>query len=255
MNIGIISLFPKMFYSVFCYGIINRALRNGVLSIQYWNPRDFISGKYRKVDDRPYGGGPGMLMLYKPLKQAINAAKDKLGFGVKVIYLSPQGKRLNYQMIRKFVSDNLKLILICGRYEGIDERLIFSEVDEELSIGDYILTGGELAAMVFIDVIVRLLPGVLGNNNSILSDSFINNILNYPQYTRPKLVDGIEVPSVLLSGNHTRIHEWRLKQSLGRTWLRRPDLLNKIRLDNQQRKLLSEFQNEFICNLNIKEDC
>ncbi|MBK4765253.1 MAG: tRNA (guanosine(37)-N1)-methyltransferase TrmD [Pantoea sp. Brub] len=243
MWIGIISLFPEMFNIINKYGIISRGISKGLLNIKIWNPRDFTSNKYKNVDDRPYGGGSGMLLMFQPLKDAIFAAKAELGNETKVIYLSPQGHKLDQQGILKLVQYT-KIILVCGRYKGIDERIIETEIDEEWSIGDYIVSGGELPAMVIIDSISRHIPGVLGHKNSIKEDSFFNGLLDCPQYTRPNFLEGKSVPQVLLSGKHFDIQQWRLKQSLGRTWLRRPDLLNKIILSETQLKLLIEFQKE-----------
>ncbi|CUR53510.1 tRNA (guanine-N(1)-)-methyltransferase [Serratia symbiotica] len=244
MFIGIISLFPKMFRTITKYGIISRAIKNSLLHIQYWNPRDFTYDKHHTVDDRPYGGGPGMLIMAKPLKEAIYAAKNKLGINVKVIYLSPQGNILNQNNIYKLININ-KMILVCGQYEGIDERVIQSEINEEWSIGNYILSCGELPAMIFLDTIARLIPGVLKNKNSSKEDSFSNGLLDYPHYTRPKIVDGMKVPSVLMSGNHKKIRQWRLKQSLGNTWIKKPEFFKKIILTNEQLLLLTEFQTEY----------
>jgi len=241
--IGIISLFPKMFQIITTYGITGRASKNGLLNLQYWNPRKFSFNKYKSIDDRPYGGGSGMLMMGKPLQKAIHAAKDIAGKKVKVIYLSPQGRKLNNQNIKNLATLD-KIILICGRYKGIDERLIKTEIDEELSIGDYVISGGELAAMVLIDSVSRFIPGVLGCKYTINEDSFSNGLLDCPHYTRPKIFSGIEVPSVLLSGHHKKIYRWRLKQSLGRTLKRRPDLLEKLNLSDEQKFLLTEFKYE-----------
>ncbi|AKC60349.1 tRNA (guanosine(37)-N1)-methyltransferase TrmD [Blochmannia endosymbiont of Camponotus (Colobopsis) obliquus] len=247
MQIGIVSLFSQMFHAITNFGVTSRAIKKGILHLEFWNPRDFTTNHHRTIDDRPYGGGPGMLMMMQPLREAIHAAKYKIGSNgeyVNVVYLSPQGCKLDYQGVKE-LSSNLKLILVCGRYEGVDERLIESEVDKELSIGDYILSGGELAAMVLIDAMVRLLPGVLGNQMSSISDSFAYGILDHPNYTRPKILNNMQVPAILLSGHHRKIYQWRLKQALGRTWLRRPDLFKKLKLNKEQKKLLSEFQSEY----------
>lgn len=243
MWIGVISLFPEMFRAITDYGVTGRAIKNGLLSVQYWSPRDFTYDRHRTVDDRPYGGGPGMLMMVQPLREAIHAAKTAAGEGTKVIYLSPQGRRLDQQGVRQ-LADNRKMILVCGRYEGIDERVIKSEIDEEWSIGDYVLSGGELPAMVLIDSVSRFLPGVLGHQASAEEDSFVDGLLDCPHYTRPEMLEGMEVPPVLLSGNHAEIRRWRLKQSLGRTWLRRPELLESLALTDEQMVLLREFQRE-----------
>ncbi|HGJ5876584.1 MAG TPA: tRNA (guanosine(37)-N1)-methyltransferase TrmD [Arsenophonus sp.] len=244
MWIGIISLFPEMFRAITEYGVTGRAVKNGLLNIQCWDPRDYTHDRHRTLDDRPYGGGPGMLMMVQPLRDAIHAAKSEIGEDVKVIYLSPQGRKLNQQGVCELMA-NKKLILVCGRYEGIDERIIESEIDEEWSIGDYVLSGGELPAMVMIDSISRFIPGVLGHHASAEEDSFMTGLLDCPHYTRPEVLEGMEVPSVLLSGNHAEIERWRRKQSLGRTWLRRPELLTSLALTDEQRMLLAEFQQEY----------
>ncbi|WP_159714633.1 tRNA (guanosine(37)-N1)-methyltransferase TrmD [Blochmannia endosymbiont of Camponotus nipponensis] len=246
MWLGVITLFPEMFQAIIRYGIVGRSIRHGILSIKLWNPRVFTYNKHHSVDSRPYGGGPGMLMMVEPLKNAIDQAKNELGDNIKVIYLSPQGKKMDQEYVRKLAYDHKKLILVCGRYQGIDERLIQTEIDEELSIGDYILSGGELAAMVLIDTISRVIPGVLGNPDSKECDSFAKGILECPHYTRPTVFAGIKVPSVLLSGNHSNINRWRQKQALGRTWIKRPDLLNDIQLTHEEQELLDEFKNEYL---------
>lgn len=234
------------------FGISGRAVRQGLLELATWSPRDFAHDKHKTVDDRPYGGGPGMLMMVQPLRDAINAAKDWADTGIegtgiegtaKVIYLSPQGKVFNQQAaVSMAVGTNL--VLLAGRYEGIDERLIQTLIDEEWSIGDYVLSGGELAAMVIVDAITRLLPGALGHEQSAEQDSFTEGLLDCPHYTRPEDFDGMRVPDVLLSGNHAQIRRWRLKQSLGRTWQRRPDLLHAIKLTEEQQALLTEFRRD-----------
>ncbi|MFS1563355.1 MAG: tRNA (guanosine(37)-N1)-methyltransferase TrmD [Candidatus Arsenophonus phytopathogenicus] len=244
MWIGIISLFPEMFRAITEYGVIGRAVKNGLLNIQCWDPRDYTHDRHRTVDDRTYGGGPGMLMMVQPLRDAIHAAKSEIGEDAKVIYLSPQGRKLNQQGVCQLTA-NKKLILVCGRYEGIDERIIETEIDEEWSIGDYVLSGGELPAMVMIDSISRFIPGVLGHHASAEEDSFMTGLLDCPHYTRPEVLEGMEVPSILLSGNHAEIERWRRKQSLGRTWLRRPELLTSLALTDEQRMLLAEFQQEY----------
>lgn len=244
LKIGIISLFPNMFQAITDYGVTARAVKYDLLDIAYWNPRDFAQDKHKTVDDRPYGGGPGMLMMVSPLRAAIAAAKAKLGDDAKVIYLSPQGRRLDQKGVSE-LSVNPKLILICGRYEGIDERVIQTEVDEEWSIGDYVLTGGELPAMVLIDALSRFIPGVLGHDASAEEDSFAAGLLDCPHYTRPEVLEGMAVPAVLLSGHHNEIRRWRLKQCLGRTWLRRNDLLQGLALTDEEQRLLAEFKNEF----------
>lgn len=240
---GVVSLFPEMFQTFTQQGVTGRAVKNGVLTVECFNPRDFTHDKYRTVDDRPYGGGPGMLMMVQPLKDAIHAARKAGGENTKVIYLSPQGKKLDQAGV-KILSENDSLVLVAGRYEGIDERVIQAEVDQEWSIGDYVLSGGELPAMVLMDAVSRLVPSVLGHEQSAQQDSFNNGLLDCPHYTRPEILDGRQVPEVLLSGNHQKIRQWRLKQSLGRTWQRRPELLNDLALTEEQKQLLNEFQQE-----------
>jgi tRNA (guanine37-N1)-methyltransferase len=249
MRVGIVSLFPEMFASL-TYGVIGRAISKGYLDLKFWNPRDYVSPKKtdvwqpRIVDDRPYGGGPGMVMLIQPLQDAIRAAKAELGHKTCVIHLSPQGKLLSQENISKLASREC-MILVASRYEGVDERLLELEVSEEWSIGDYVLTGGELPAMVLVDAVTRLLPGVLGHQESADQDSFMTGLLDYPHYTRPEVYEGKLVPKVLLKGNHQDIATWRLKQSLGRTWLRRPDLLDKRKITVKEKQLLTEFIREY----------
>lgn len=244
MWIGVISLFPEMFLSITGHGVTGRAVKNGLISVDCWNPRDFTYDRHHTVDDRPYGGGPGMLMMVEPLRKAIHAAKAAAGDNAKVIYLSPQGRKLDQQGVCELAA-NEKLILVCGRYEGVDERVIQTEIDEEWSVGDYVLSGGELPAMVLIDAVSRFVPGVLGHQASAKEDSFADGLLDHPHYTRPEVLDGMSVPPVLLSGNHAEIDRWRMKQSLGRTWLRRPELLESLALTDKQRMLLAEFQREY----------
>jgi len=240
---GIITLFPEMLKPLDS-GITGRAQKNGLIQLATWNPRDFVEDNHKTVDDRPYGGGPGMVMMAKPLQDAICAAKKAARAKPTVIHLSPQGKLLNQAKAKELLSKK-NIILLAGRYEGIDERLLQLEVDEECSIGDYVLTGGELAAMVMIDVMTRFIPGALGHENSAGEDSLSSGLLKYPQYTRPEDFNGLTVPPVLLSGNHKTIERWRMKQSLGQTWVKRPDLLDKAELTNEQLELLKEFINEF----------
>ena len=240
MWLGIVSLFPEMFTAISDYGITRRAIEKGLLTVECWNPRDFTTDKHRTVDDKPYGGGPGMLMKVSPLRDAIRAARQQAGVDCKVIYLSPQGEKLDQEKLTQLSAES-NLILIAGRYEGIDERIVEAEVDAEYSIGDYVLSGGELPAMVLIDGMARLLPGAVGDIESVQQDSFEGGLLDYPHYTRPEEVDGIKVPSVLLSGDHEQIRLWRAKQSLGRTFERRPDLLEKLDLGEQEKKLLDEY--------------
>jgi len=215
-------------------------MSQGLLRLQCWNPRDFAADRHRTVDDRPYGGGPGMVMRVEPLASTIRAARAEGGPEARVIYLSPQGRRLNQAGVLELASRE-SMVLVAGRYEGVDERVIETEVDEEWSIGDYVLSGGELAAMVVIDAVARLLPGALGHEDSAREDSFFGGLLDCPHYTRPEVAAGRRVPEVLRNGNHQEIRRWRLKQALGRTWLRRPDMLDRLALDQAQRELLDEF--------------
>jgi tRNA (guanine37-N1)-methyltransferase len=243
MRLGIISIFPEMFQALTDYGVCGRAVSSGVVDVQAWNPRDFTIDRHQTVDDRPYGGGPGMLMKVEPLEKAIHAAKQQLGSQSKVIYLSPQGQTLTQEKAEQLAKED-SLIFLAGRYEGVDERLIQTQVDEELSIGDYVLSGGELAAMVVMDSIIRLVPEVLGHDQSAVEDSFVDGLLDCPHYTRPEEYEGMVVPDVLLSGNHEKIKQWRLKQALGRTWQRRPDLLAKRPLNEDEQALLQEFKRD-----------
>ncbi|MBQ4888631.1 tRNA (guanosine(37)-N1)-methyltransferase TrmD [Shewanella sp. MMG014] len=242
MWLGVVTLFPEMFRAVTDFGVTGRAVKNGLLELQTWSPRDFTHDRHNTVDDRPYGGGPGMLMMVQPLRDAIHAAKAAAGDGAKVIYLSPQGRKLDQQGVSE-LSQSSSLVLVCGRYEGVDERIIQSEVDEEWSIGDYVLSGGELPAMTLIDSVARLVPGVLGKQASAEQDSFSDGLLDCPHYTRPENLDGVGVPAVLLSGDHEKIRLWRLQQSLGRTFLRRPELFENLALTGEQKTLLAEFVN------------
>lgn len=243
MWVGVISLFPEMFHAVTDFGVTGQAVKKGILEVKTWDPRDFTHDKHRTVDDRPYGGGPGMLMMVQPLRDAIHAAKKAANGEAKVIYLSPQGRKLDQAGVEELARHE-KIILVCGRYEGVDERIIQTEVDEEWSIGDFVLSGGELAAMILVDAVARFVPGVLGDFASAKEDSFANGLLDYPHYTRPDVLDGLAVPLVLKSGNHQDIGRWRLKQSLGRTWLRRPELLENLALTDEQELMLAEFINE-----------
>jgi tRNA (guanine37-N1)-methyltransferase len=244
----VVTLFPSMFKAITDNGITGRASKNHCYRLHTWNPRDFTENNYRTVDDRPYGGGPGMVMLAEPLEKAIIAARNRQlasGLkGTKVIYLSPQGRMLNHDVVLE-LSELPGLVLLAGRYEGIDERLIARQVDEEISIGDYVLSGGELPAMVLIDCLVRQIPGVLGDPESAGQDSFVDGLLDFPHYTRPEVYQGNAVPEVLMSGNHALIRRWRLQQSLGRTWLRRPDLL-ALKMErgvtDEELELLEEFR-------------
>ena len=238
IRFDVITLFPEMFGAITASGITSRALQAGLWSLKTWNPRDFTSDNYRTVDDRPYGGGPGMVMLAEPLEKTLDAA------GGRVIYLSPQGTKLDHRKVVEFSKQD-SLTLLCGRYEGIDERLIARRVDEEISIGDFVLSGGELAAMALMDAVVRQLPGALGDEGSAIEESFAGGLLEAPHYTRPEVVGGEKVPEVLLSGHHENIRRWRLKQALGRTWLRRPDLLQQRGMSEEEKRLLAEFQQEY----------
>ena len=230
MKIALITLFPEMFSALTDYGISGRAIKNGLVQCNSFNPRDFTEDRHQTVDDRPYGGGPGMVMMIEPLRKAISVAKDWAGDDALVVYLSPQGQVLGQQAVNRFATQQ-SLILIAGRYEGIDERLIALEIDEEWSIGDYVLSGGELPAMVLMDALIRQLPGALGHSDSADQDSFAEGLLDCPHYTRPEDYQGQVVPEVLLSGNHEKIRRWRLQQSLLRTQQRRPDLLDRLELN------------------------
>jgi tRNA (guanine37-N1)-methyltransferase len=244
MRIDVVTLFPQMVLDLVDYGVTGRAHEAGLFELGVWNPRDHTQDRHRTVDDRPYGGGPGMLMLIEPLRQAIRDARQANPHS-SVVYMSPQGRRFD-QTVARELAQRPGLILVAGRYEGIDERLIELEIDEELSIGDYVLSGGEMAALVVIDAVTRLLPGALGHQDSAAQDSFSNGLLDCPHYTRPEVYEDKRVPPVLLSGDHEAIRRWRLKQSLGRTWLRRPDVLAAIELDCEQQRLLDEYIDEYI---------
>ncbi len=243
VRIDVITLFPKMVEQVINYGVVGRAADQNLLGLECWNPRDYTVDRHRTVDDRPYGGGPGMLMKVQPLEETIQAVRKK-NPQAQLVYLSPQGKPVDQDMLAKQV-DAGSVIFLCGRYEGIDERLIQQEVDQEWSIGDYVISGGELAAMVCIDAMTRLIPGALGHEQSAQQDSFSDGLLDYPHYTRPEEYKGMKVPEVLMNGNHRHIEDWRERQSLGRTWQRRPDLLEHKVLDDRQQALLNDFKDEF----------
>lgn len=262
MRFDVITLFPEQFRILSQEGVVARALRSGIAELHLWNPRDFASGPYRRVDDRPYGGGPGMVMLFEPLAAAIAAAREaaELDIGSKtslktapkgletgsksaqsqVVYLSPQGRRLDQQAMNDIAAAP-GWILLAGRYEGIDERLHECCIDQEWSIGDYVLSGGELPAMVVMDAAIRLLPGALGHARSACEDSFVSGLLDCPHFSRPEEIHGQRVPEVLLSGDHGAIARWRRQQALGRTWLKRPDLLATLTLDNEGQQLLRDF--------------
>lgn len=244
----VITLFPEMFDAITQYGVTGKANRNNIFNLNAWNPRDFTSNNYRTVDDSPYGGGPGMVMMAQPLEDAILQAKARQkASGLEkstVAYLTPQGKRLDHAMVTQ-LSELPGLILLCGRYEGIDERLINRQVDREISIGDYVVSGGELAAMVLIDCIVRQIPGTLGDPQSANQDSFVEGLLDYPHYTRPEIYQGDHVPEILMSGNHAHIRRWRLQQAIGRTWLKRPDLFElkfAQGMTSEEERLFEEFK-------------
>ncbi len=240
MHIEVVTLFPESVSALLQFGVTGRAVERELLQVGTTNPRDYATDRHKSVDDRPYGGGPGMVMKVETLRAAIRAAKSRAGEGAKVICLSPQGRRLDQAGVRE-LAERAALVLVAGRYEGIDERLIETEVDEEWSIGDYVLSGGELPALVMIDALARLIPGALNDGESAAQDSFENGLLDCPHYTRPEEIDGRRVPEVLLSGDHAAIRRWRMQQMLGRTWQRRPDLLQALTLDEEQEKLLAEF--------------
>lgn len=246
MQVSIVTLFPEMFKALSESGISSRAIDKGLLTLSTVNPRDYAQDKHKSVDDRPYGGGPGMVMTVPPLASAIHAAKAGMDAGekntdaVKVIYMSPQGKRLDQQMVTELLQCQ-QLVVLCGRYEGIDERLIEAEVDEEISIGDYVISGGELAAMVLLDGVIRQLPDALGDADSAKQDSFASRpLLDCPHYSRPESIEGRDVPAVLMSGDHEAIRRWRLQQSLLRTKERRPDLFERLELSREEQALLDE---------------
>jgi tRNA (guanine37-N1)-methyltransferase len=247
LQFDVVTLFPAMFDAVTEHGVTGRARSRGLFQVVAWNPRDFTSNAHRTVDDRPYGGGPGMVMLVEPLRRALQAARQRqLSAGVnrpRLLCLSPQGRVLDHARVAE-LSRAQGLVLLAGRYEGIDERLFSCEEIEEVSIGDYVLSGGELAAMVLMDAVVRQLPGVLGDAGSASQDSFVRGLLDHPHFTRPEIHEGLAVPAELMSGNHAVIARWRLKQALGRTWQRRPDLLARLQLDHEQLQLLEEYRRE-----------
>ena len=243
MRIDVITLFPESLEELTGLGVTGRAIKDGRVELKAWNPRDFAVDRHRTVDDRPYGGGPGMVMAVEPLGSTIRAVRDEHAGDVPVSLMSPQGRKLDQAGINE-LAGRQGLILVCGRYEGIDERTVESEIDEEWSIGDYVISGGELAAAVIIDAVTRLLPGVLGDEQSAIEDSFVDGLLDHPHYTRPEVAGGKAVPEVLLSGDHEAIRRWRRKQALGRTWQRRPDLLENRELDEEAKMLLQEFRHE-----------
>jgi len=241
IRFDVVTLFPEMFTAVAGSGITGRALEAGLWSLTTWNPRDFTTDNYRTVDDRPYGGGPGMVMLAEPIERTLDAVKT--AGGGRVLYLSPQGRKLDHRRVMELAKEPA-VTLLCGRYEGVDERLLARRVEEEISIGDFVLSGGEIAAMALMDAVVRQLPGAVGDEQSVIEESFADGLLDCPQYTRPETYRGEKVPEMLLSGHHRNIRRWRLKQALGRTWLRRPDLLEARSLNDEERLLLEEFRQE-----------
>lgn len=243
MRFDVITLFPGMIRAQLAHGIQGRAVARGLVEVETWNPRDYTRDRHGSVDDRPYGGGPGMVMQVQPLRDALHAAREAAA-AAPVIYLSPQGQRLTQARVRE-LARMAGIILLAGRYEGIDERVIDTEVDEEISVGDYVLSGGELPALIVMDAITRLIPGALGDADSAQEDSFMDGVLDYPHYTRPEEIDGLRVPEPLLGGNHAEIRRWRMKQALGRTWLRRPDLLQAAGLDAERQALLEEFIEDY----------
>lgn len=243
MRFDVITLFPDVVRETAAMGVVGRAIAKQRVEVETWNPRDFTEDVHRTVDDRPFGGGPGMVMKVEPLRKAILSAKSAAEEPALVIAMSPQGRRLDQKGV-EYLAQQPRLILIAGRYEGIDERLLASHIDEEWSIGDYVLSGGELPALVMIDSVTRTLSGVLGHESSATEDSFVDGLLDHPHYTRPDVVNGQAVPKVLMSGDHKKIKLWREKQALGKTWLKRPDLLEKIELNSHQQMLLDEFIKE-----------
>ncbi len=243
MRFDVVTLFPEIILSSADFSITGRAIERKIIVLNAWNPRDFTLDKHRTVDDRPYGGGPGMVMKYQPLHDAVTAAKQSGNDAAKVVYLSPQGKPITQALLSDTAVNESQLILVAGRYEGVDERFVEQDCTDEWSIGDYVLSGGELAALVVIDAITRLLPGVLGDEESAEQDSYADGLLDCPHYTRPEYINAVSVPKVLLSGNHAEINRWRTQQKLRRTWLRRPDLLGNKELTSEQEKLLKEFIN------------
>lgn len=243
MRFDVVTLFPEMITAAASYGVTGRAIEHKIISLSVWNPRDYTHDKHKTVDDRSYGGGPGMVMKYQPLHDAVKSAKQAGSETAKVVYLSPQGKPITQALLSE-ACDISQLILVAGRYEGVDERFVEMDCDDEWSVGDYVISGGELAALIVIDAVTRLLPGVLGDENSARQDSYMDGLLDYPHFTRPEQVEGHSVPDVLLSGNHADIDRWRMKQALGRTWQRRPDLLKKKNLSAEQEYLLQQFKSE-----------
>ena len=247
MKFSVVTVLPEMLNAICDYGVTSRAVKKGLIDITTVNPRGFTTDKHRTVDDRPYGGGPGMVMMLQPLRQAIHQAKAQTQGACKVVYVSPQGAVFNQQKAKDLAASGEHIILLAGRYEGVDQRLIDQEIDEEISLGDFVVSGGELPAMMIIDAVARCLPGVLGHQDSAVEDSFFNGLLDHPHYTRPEVDETTKagVADILLSGNHEKIRRWRLQQALGQTWLKRPDLLTKRCLSNEEQALLAEFQKEW----------
>lgn len=247
-HFDVVTLFPGMFDALTLHGITQRARDRGLFQLVLWNPRDFSSNSYKSVDDRPYGGGPGMVMTAEPLAKALQAAKARqksCGLSnIRSVYMSPQGRRLDQAGVEELGKID-GLVVLAGRYEGVDERLIEAEIDQEISIGDYVLSGGELPAMTLLDAIIRRIPGVVNDAESVVQESFVSGLLDCPHFTRPEAFRGVNVPPVLMSGNHAEISRWRLKQSLGRTWQRRPDLLGGLKMNDEQHELLEEYKAEF----------
>ena len=240
MRIDVVTLFPELVAAIGGCGITGRAVERGLLTLATWNPRDYTRDRHRTVDDRSYGGGPGMVMKVEPLRDAIRAARAADTRPVRTVYLSPQGRRIDQAWVAA-AADAGRVLLVAGRYEGVDERLIEAEVDEELSLGDFVLSGGEPAAMAVIDAVTRLLPGALGDAASATADSFADGLLDHPHYTRPEEFDGRRVPDVLVGGDHEAVRRWRLREALGRTWLRRPELIDARGLSDEEQELLAEF--------------
>jgi len=243
MRIAVVTLFPQLIRDALKVGVVGRALERGIFAVECFDPRDHTADVHRTVDDRPYGGGPGMVMKIEPLRAAVRSAAASLAPGSRRVYMGAAGRRFE-QALARDACKQPGLLLVAGRYEGVDERFIESEIDEQWSIGDYVLSGGELPALVVIDAIVRLMPGTLGSAESALQESFSDDLLDWPHYTRPPVLDGREVPPVLASGDHQAIHRWRLRQALGRTWLRRPELLERRGMSDEERELLEEFKIE-----------
>ena len=248
MHIGVVTLFPEMFTAISEHGVSSRAIASALVELQCWNPRDFTTDKHRTVDDKPYGGGPGMLMKTEPLVAAVRDARETLQKSAaskpRTIYLSPQGAPLNQSKVLE-LAQAPALVLLCGRYQGVDARVIDTEVDEEISLGDFVLSGGEIAAMALIDAVIRFQPGALGDEGSAQQDSFMSGLLHSPQYTRPQEIEGRLVPEILVSGDHAAIESWREKQSLGMTWIKRPDLIARLDLTAVQQELLNQFISEY----------